>query len=163
MSADPLPDSSATPAFPRATAGIDGTSALALPPAPLPPRTLHAVGSTAEKHSVEQLTARITNAAVEVLAGQRPVQQLAPWLPRDLLARLQLRAHLGRVETAPPRSRAARAHRASTVTSVRASFVSPGVYEACAVVSDRLRSRAIALRLEHMSGSGWRVTALEIG
>jgi hypothetical protein len=121
------------------------------------------VGSNAEKHAVEQLAARITGAAVEVLAGQRPVQQLAPWMSRDLLSRLQLRANLGRSDLAPPRSRATQAHRASTVTSARASLVAPGVYEASAVVSDRLRSRAVALRLEHLSGSGWRVTALEIG
>ncbi|WP_246036134.1 Rv3235 family protein [Sinomonas susongensis] len=123
-----------------------------------------AVSPSAERHSVEQLAARITSAALEVLAGQRPVQQLAPWLPRDLLARLQLRANLGRADVAPPQSRAAKAHRASIVTSARASLVAPGIYEASAVVSDRLRSRAIALRLERRgSGRGWRVTALEIG
>ncbi|KHL00677.1 hypothetical protein LK10_19205 [Sinomonas humi] len=132
-------------------------------PVPLAPRALHAAGSSAERHSVEQLAARITGAAVEVLAGQRPVAQLAPWLPRDLLARLQLRANLGRMDSAPTPSRSARAHRASTVTSARATLVSPGVYEASAVVSDRLRSRAVALRLENVRGSGWRVTALEIG
>lgn len=163
MSRDVTRPGAAIAALPRAGVGVDGTSALADPPAPLPPRPLHAVGSSTERHSVEQLAARITGAAVEVLAGRRPVQQLAPWLPRDLLARLQLRANLGRIDTETPRSRAARAHRASTVTSARAALVSPGVYEASAVVSDRLRSRAVALRLENVSGGGWRVTALEIG
>jgi hypothetical protein len=42
-------------------------------------------------------------------------------------------------------------------------MVQPGIYEASAVVSDRVRCRAVALRLEQVRDSGWRVTALEIG
>lgn len=142
---------------------VDGTSALALPLECREERQLHAVGSAAEREWIAQLAARITGAAIEVLAGRRPVQQLAPWLHRDLLANLQLRAALSRAEGAGRSGRTARVHRGATVLSSRAAMVRPGIYEASAVVSERIRCRAVALRLEQIQSSGWRVTALEIG
>ncbi|BAS17199.1 hypothetical protein AHiyo8_55020 [Arthrobacter sp. Hiyo8] len=48
------------------------------------------------------------------------------------------------------------------VRSVRVCAVNDGVYEASLVVSEELRSRAVAMRLEGINGT-WRVTALEIG
>lgn len=163
MSPDLRRPSATTPSSPPTAPGFDGTAALALPLAAPSARTLQAVNSRDEQRTVEQFAARITGAATEVLAGKRPVQQLARWLPRDLLAGLQLRALLSSTESTSPGSRAVRAHRAASVTSVRASMVQPGTYEAVVVVSDRLRSRAVALRLERVSDGGWGVTALEIG
>ncbi|WP_415856063.1 Rv3235 family protein [Sinomonas sp. G460-2] len=121
------------------------------------------MGSKSERKWVAQLAGRITGAALEVLAGHRPVQQLAVWMPRDFLAALQLRASLSRKDAPGAAPNLALVHRGAAVLSSRASLVRPGIYEACVVASDQLRCRAVALRLEHADGVGWRVTALEIG
>ncbi|MCX6500306.1 MAG: Rv3235 family protein [Arthrobacter sp.] len=101
-------------------------------------------------------------AAVEVLAGTRPAQQLARRLNERCLAALQHRAALTRRVASGTSPTAGRLHRNPAVRSVRASRVSEDVYEASAVVSDELRVRAVALRLER-SRLVWRVTVLEIG
>ncbi|MDQ4503262.1 Rv3235 family protein [Sinomonas sp. ASV322] len=148
---------------PEREPSTDGSSALAVPFAVAAPRHLHAVGSADERKWVAQLAARITGAAIEVLAGLRPVHQLAHVAHRDVLAALQLRASLSRKDAPGAAPQLALIHRGATVLSSRASVVRPGVYEASAVVSDRLRCRAVAMRLEQIRDTGWRVTALEIG
>jgi hypothetical protein len=129
-----------------------------------------------EAGEVRHLAASITRATMEVLAGVRPLQQLVPWLHRDLLAPIELRSALSRPRPAPgPRQgrdrdaartsppKLALAHRAVSVRSVHAARVAPGIYEVAVVVVDALRCRAVALRLESGDRSGWQVTALEIG
>jgi hypothetical protein len=101
-------------------------------------------------------------AAIEVLAGTRPVQQLARRLDPRCLTALQHRAALTRRVPSGAAPTAGRLHRNPSVRSVRASRVSEDVYEASAVVVEELRVRAVALRLER-SKLVWRVTALEIG
>ena len=101
-------------------------------------------------------------AAVEVLAGTRPAQQLARRLDERYLAALQHRAALTRRVASGTSPTAGRLHRNPCVRSVRACQVAEDVYEASAVVSDELRVRAVALRLER-SRQVWRVTVLEIG
>lgn len=158
----PTPEAPAAgvPAKPRTS----GSTALAPEPAQRPARRLHALPSPNEAEEVRKLAAAITRAAMEVLAGTRPLQQLAPWLHRDLLGPIQLRADLSRAGGARPETpRLAAVHRAAAVKSVRASLVEPGVYEAAVVVADAARCRAVALRLEAAGRSGWQVTALEIG
>ena len=151
------PDSAA--ARPRTS----GTSALATEPVPRPARRLHAVPGAHEGEEVRKLAAAITRATMEVLAGTRPVQQLAPWLHRDLLASVQLRADLSRAARAGASGSSARAHRATTVRSSHARLVQPGLYEAAVIVADAARCRAVALRIEAAGRTGWQVTALEIG
>ena len=155
----------------RGRARTSGSAALAsvseeLRPEP-PVRRLHAVPTPDEAEEVRRLAATITLAAMEVLAGTRPVQQLAVWLHRDLLAPVQLRAELSRAATTARKGssgrRLALVHRAAVVKAARAMQVSPGVYEAAVVVLDAARCRAVALRLESSDRGGWRVTALEIG
>ena len=100
---------------------------------------------------------------MEVLAGIRPVHQLARRLDPRCLAMLQHRASLIRRELARSSSPAlAKLHRNSLVRSVRVCEVAPGIYEACAVVVDDMRARAVAVRLER-SKEVWRVTELVIG
>lgn len=155
---------------PAPTSGLrtDGSAALAPDPVVRPHRRLHAVPSPKEADEVRKLASAITRAVMEVLAGNRPLAQLAPWLHRDLLGPVQLRADLSR-----PRSpagaagngtgRLALVHRAAVVKAAHASLVEPGVYEAAVVVADAVRCRAVALRLEATSRDSWQVTALEIG
>jgi len=100
---------------------------------------------------------------MEVLAGIRPVHQLARRLDPRCLANLQHRAALIRrefVRTGNPAL--ARLHRNSTVRSIRICAVADGIFEASAVVVDDVRARAVAVRLERTK-QVWRVTELVIG
>lgn len=102
-------------------------------------------------------TRQFVQTALEAVGGRRPVSQLLRWSNDDVYSLLVRRASL-----------ATRLDRAGTATArcaVRSVHLRPlraGVIEACAVVSDRGRFRAVALRLEN-AGGRWRVTAFEIG
>ncbi|WP_426996354.1 Rv3235 family protein [Pseudarthrobacter sp. N5] len=125
-----------------------------------PVRTLR---STDENQDICTITRNTVQAAIEVLAGTRPVHQLARRLDQRCLAALQHRASLIQREAARTSLPALkRLHKNPAVRSVRACEVSADVYEASAVVVDELRARAVAVRLER-SRQVWRVTALEIG
>lgn len=123
-------------------------------------RTLKAADENAE---IRAITRNTVQAAMEVLAGIRPVHQLARRLDPRCLAALQHRASLIRRELARSASPSlARLHKNSVVRSVRACEVAPGIYEASAVVVDDVRARAVAVRLER-SKQVWRVTELVVG
>ncbi|MEK0157177.1 Rv3235 family protein [Arthrobacter oryzae] len=115
-----------------------------------------------ENREVCAITRGTVQAAVEVLAGTRPIQQLSRRLDQRCLASLQHRAALTRRLAAGSSPTAGRLHRNPAVRSVRACEVADGIYEASAVVVDELRVRAVAVRLER-SNQVWRITALEIG
>jgi hypothetical protein len=112
---------------------------------------------------VRSVTRGTVQAAMEVLAGIRPIHQLARRLDPRCLAALQHRACLIRRElTRTGNPALARLHRNSTVRSVRVCEVAEGIYEASAVVVDDVRARAVAIRVER-SKQVWRVTELVIG
>ena len=116
-----------------------------------------------EKTEVLAIIRSTVQASMEVLAGIRPVHQLARRLDPRCLATLQHRASLIRRELARSSSPSlARLHKNSVVRSVRVCEVAPGIFEACAVVIDDVRARAVAIRLER-SKEVWRVTELVIG
>lgn len=156
--------------------GIRAGAAVHLPLAPPGPRTVAfrtprppSPGASApalrlvdQDREVCAICRSTVQAAVEVLAGTRPAQQLARRLDERCLAALQHRAALTRRVASGTSPTAGRLHRNPAVRSVRACQVSEDVYEASAVVSDELRVRAVALRLER-SRLVWRVTVLEIG
>ena len=100
--------------------------------------------------------ARLVQALVEVLAGDRPTSQLVRWTNEDVYAtvqrRVRLRAHAGR------RPGGARA----VVRSVHVSEPADGVAEVCALVQRGVRATAVAVRLEGIDGR-WQCTALEVG
>lgn len=126
-------------------------------PVPVP---LRPVSEAAE---VRAITRGTVQASMEVLAGIRPVHQLARRLDPRCLAALQHRAALIRREINRTGNPAlARLHRNSAVRSVRVCEVADGVYEASAVVVDDARARAVAVRLER-SKQIWRVVELVIG
>ncbi len=132
------------------------------PSAPPTPRGSAPLVPVDERREICAICRSTVQAAVEVLAGTRPVQQLARRLDARCLASLQHRAALTRRVASGSSPTAGRLHRNPTVRSVRACRISEDVYEASAVVVDELRVRAVALRLER-SKLAWRVTALEIG
>lgn len=125
-----------------------------------PARTAAAPGG--EEREICAITRATVQAAVEVLAGTRPIHQLARRLDQRCLAVLQHRAALTRRVAARAPRKMGLLHRNASVRSVRACAVAPDIYEASAVVIDELRVRAVAVRLER-SKNVWRVTALEIG
>jgi len=151
--------------------GIRTGTAVPLPPAPSgrqtgpppPPATpVPVLRIVDQEREVCAICRSTVQAAVEVLAGTRPAQQLARRLDERCLAALQHRAALTRRVASGTSPTAGRLHRNPSVRSVRACRVSEDVYEASAVVTDELRVRAVALRLER-SRLVWRVTVLEIG
>lgn len=112
---------------------------------------------TAQLPDVHRTCSQVVQAVVEVLAGVRPATQLVRWLAPDLYTALQRRAALGqRLQPGAP------AGRRAVVRRVRVCLPADGVAEASAVVLDRGRVRAVAVRLEGLDGR-WRVTALEVG
>lgn len=123
-------------------------------------RPLRAADENAEVVAIARNTIQ---ASMEVLAGIRPVHQLARRLDPRCLAALQHRASLIRRELARSASPSlARLHKNSVVRAVRICEVAPGIYEASAVVVDDVRARAVAVRLER-SKQVWRVTELVVG
>ncbi|MCZ2402782.1 hypothetical protein IV498_06170 [Paenarthrobacter sp. Z7-10] len=100
---------------------------------------------------------------MEVLAGIRPVQQLARWLDPRSFDALQVRAALTRAaQAATSQGNVRQLHRNPLVRSVHCCPVAPGVYESSLVVSEHSRARAVAMRLEK-AGGVWKVTVLVIG
>lgn len=127
------------------------------------PSTLGGGGDKSDEvQEVCAITRSTVQAAIEVLAGTRPINQLARRLDQRCLTALQHRAFLTRREAVRAPRKLGGLHRNPAVRSVRACEVTPDIYEASAVVIDELRARAVAVRLER-SKQIWRVTALEIG
>ena len=137
---------------------VSGDVAPATHPA-APPPPLRVVDEARDICAISRSTVQ---AAIEVLAGTRPAQQLSRRLDPRCLAALQHRAALTRRVASGSSPTAGRLHRNPSVRSVRACRVSDDVYEASAVVVEESRVRAVALRLER-STAAWRVTVLEIG
>lgn len=114
--------------------------------------------STASLPDVQQTCTQLVQAVVEVLSGVRPVSQLIRWLTPEVYNALQRRAALGARLGHQPVG----AGRRAIVRRVHVCSPADGVAEASAVVVDRGRVRAVAVRLEGLDGR-WRATALEVG
>lgn len=147
--------------------GTGGTPGTAAPDqqqrVQLQPSSRPALQPVDEAAEVRAIVRGTVQAAMEVLAGIRPVHQLARRLDPRCLGNLQHRASLIRRELARTGNPAlAQLHRNSVVRSVRVCEVADGIYEASAVVVDDVRARAVAVRLER-SKHVWRVTELVIG
>lgn len=114
--------------------------------------------STACLPDVQQTCTQLVQAVVEVLSGVRPVSQLIRWMTPEVYNALQRRAALGARLGHHPTG----AGRRAVVRRVHICAPADGVAEASAVVVDRGRVRAVAVRLEGLDGR-WRATALEVG
>jgi hypothetical protein len=119
----------------------------AVPATPAPPTALPAPDPAASV-----LAERVLRAAVEILGGRRPAQQLSAVLPPDLLTYLvSLQVAAGHLE---PRMR-----------KVLAQQYAAGALEAVALVTLNTGVRALAARFEkHLDdhSSRWRCTALQL-
>ena len=146
-----------------ATANPGGAAAVRHVPLRVTTAPVAPLRAADENSEILAITRSTVQAAMEVLAGTRPIHQLARRLDPRCLAVLQHRSALIRREQARSASPSlARLHRNSIVRSVRACEVAPGIYEASAVVVDDVRARAVAVRLER-SKQVWRVTEFMVG
>lgn len=102
---------------------------------------------------------RFVQAVVEVVMGDRPLQQLVRWTDERVYADLSRRVRiLGLTTDAATRNRTER----SQVRSVHIFQPRPDAAEVAAHVRHGCRSRAVAARLEADRGR-WRCTALRLG
>lgn len=113
-------------------------------------------------HAIPQVhrpwVARLAQALLEALTGERPYGQLLPWTSDQVFAAVakQARRHARtRPQTAPTRRAPGHAR------TVRVDQPRPEVAEVCALVRRGPRTQAIALRLEAHRGR-WRCTAFEL-
>ncbi|WP_110182691.1 Rv3235 family protein [Nocardioides solisilvae] len=151
-------------------ATVQGTLALELvplldPPVPgarpgLPGADLVEVDPAARR-GIHRWVSGYVQAAVEVVAGDRPAAQLHRWTRRDVHQDLARRADLvARAGGHVPGQGRRRGLAQSQVAAVRLSFLDAGVVEASARVRHGERSRAVAARFETFRGR-WVCTALE--
>ncbi|MDN5746434.1 MAG: Rv3235 family protein [Nocardioidaceae bacterium] len=150
-------------------APTQGTLALTLVPRQAPPSVRGARtqrGSSVVsidrrmQHSIEERAHRFCQAAVEIVAGDRPVSQVVRWTSREVHADLRRRAHLvaraGGHQPGLARVQTVRPH----VESVHSCFVCEDVVECAVRVRYGDRSRAIAARFERVD-ERWICTALD--
>ncbi|MWV50545.1 3-hydroxyacyl-CoA dehydrogenase [Rathayibacter sp. VKM Ac-2803] len=113
----------------------------------------------AELPDPQPVLERLTLLVIEILAGSREIDQVARWLSDDVYRHLQKRVVLA------ARSRAAQgrpAHRIPfTVGRVVLSEPRDGIVEAVVLVHNRVRTRAVAIRLEGRDAR-WRATAINV-
>jgi hypothetical protein len=100
--------------------------------------------------------AKMAQAIIEVVSGQRPAPQLIRHTSSPVYSVLARRALVS------ARRQPAGARRSAVVRRIRLCEPTDGVVEACAVVVSHGRVRALALRLEGLDGR-WLVTQLTIG
>ncbi|MDN3481023.1 Rv3235 family protein [Arthrobacter sp. APC 3897] len=142
-------------------------------PPPDPPEQDHWHSDPVDDARVDAIARSVTQAALEVLGGTRPLQQMVRWLDPESFERLQLRANLVRSREAAAANRRnprggtpatvpVRLHRQVVIRGCRLCPVSEGIYEAAVVAAEQNRVRAAALRIELRRGL-WKITALEIG
>lgn len=159
---------------------VQGSLALDLgaPPAPAPapvPRLIvretsalrgadTVVVSPAIRRELHEWALTFGQACVEVVLGDRPVTQLVRWTSPLIFRELSHRARV--VAQATLRQKGGHGPRRAAVRpqvrQVRACFVAAEVAEVAFTVQYGARHRAIAARLEVISGR-WQCTALEFG
>ncbi|GAB4084131.1 hypothetical protein GCM10028784_07610 [Myceligenerans cantabricum] len=105
------------------------------------------------------LVCRVARAAMEVLRGERPANQLARWTSTQVYDQLVARERL--LNGAPRARRRPVSHRVG-IRRVRLVRLGAASAEATVVLHDGERVRAAAVRLEGRRGT-WKVTCLELG
>lgn len=143
----------------RTPASAQGLLALDLGPGPDLPTRPNLRLVTGDEPGLEAFATRFAQAVVEVIGGDRGVQQLMRWTTDPVYEDLQRRsALLQRAGTRDPRRKRLRAQ----VRSVHLSRPQPDIAEISIHVRHGQRSRAIAAKIERIEGR-WRCSALEFG
>ncbi|MFL6109381.1 MAG: Rv3235 family protein [Marmoricola sp.] len=114
---------------------------------------------TGDDSELDAFATRFAQAIVEVIGGDRSVQQLMRWTTHEVYDDLARRSNaLQRTIPADQRRRRLRAQ----VRSVHLSRPQPDAAEVSIHVRHGQRSRAIAVRIERIE-SRWRCSAMEFG
>ncbi|QZY30031.1 Rv3235 family protein [Nocardioides coralli] len=151
---------------PVPVASVQGTLALDLaggPPEPAdpPPMVLLRTAGDRERDRLEAWAHRFTQAAVEIAGGDRPVAQLLRWTTPGVYQDLARRAQLVRAAAVrDPRSPARIQQVRPQLASLHTCWVDDETAEVSARVRYGRRSRAVAVRFEHLAGR-WQAVALE--
>ncbi|MDQ1113031.1 hypothetical protein QE418_002479 [Microbacterium testaceum] len=108
---------------------------------------------------VEVFVGNMVRGILEVVAGVRDPEQLARWMSEEVYRALLTRTSLA---TRARSARRVQVYRVMhEIRSVRLFSPRDGAIEATVVVSGRMRTRAVALRLESIERR-WRITALSL-
>jgi len=148
---------------------VQGTLALQLTPLTEPPTERPERSGTgadvieigrSRRRELELWATRFTQAAVEIVGGDRPAHQLVRWATPVVFADLKRRAELVARSGGhrPGEARVQPVH--PKVVGVHTCFVSDDVAEASLHVRYGPRSRAVAARFERHEGR-WMCTALD--
>ncbi|WP_144782281.1 Rv3235 family protein [Microbacterium sp. BH-3-3-3] len=109
--------------------------------------------------TIEVFVGNMVRGVLEVVAGVRDPEQLARWMSEEVYRALLARTSLA------ARARSARRVQVYRVMhqtrSIRLFSPREGAIEATVIVSGRMRTRAVALRLETIERR-WRITALHL-
>jgi hypothetical protein len=115
--------------------------------------------STSRLPDPKPLLENLACSVLEVLGGARDLEQIARWMTEDVYKHLLRRVVLA------ARGRAARrqapARPAFILGSTRITSPADGVIEATVVLHGRIRTRAVAIRLEGLDRR-WRATAIHV-
>lgn len=114
---------------------------------------------TGDEPELDGFATRFAQAVVEVIGGDRGVQQMMRWTTEEVYEGLQRRSNALQ-RTTPPDQRRRRLR--AQVRSVHLSRPQDDVAEISIHVRHGQRSRAIAARIELIEGR-WRCTDLEFG
>lgn len=104
---------------------------------------------TISHHTAAALVDRTARQVVDVLAGRRTVEQIRGWVSRPVAGLLAAVAH--------SRREAGHTYR---LLSVHPCLTSPSTIEASAVIGAPRVARALSLRLQRRTGTGWSCTLL---
>lgn len=106
----------------------------------------------------DQLVRNLALSAVEILEGYRPLDQIAAWITCSVAAELSVRRTLTVQRKAIAQDSRYIAH---TVGSTVITSPEDGVIEAVVVVHSKVKSKAVAVRLESLDNR-WRSTELSV-
>lgn len=137
-----------------------------LPAAPDPARTprtedffAHQPTPSAELPDPKPLLENLARCVIEILGGVRDIEQIARWVTDDvyrhLVKRVVLSARARQAKGQPVR------RIPFTIGTITTSEPRDGVVEAVILVHNRVRTRAVAIRLEGLD-SRWRATAVNV-
>jgi len=109
--------------------------------------------------SAEVFIGNMVRGVLEVVAGVRDPEQLSRWMSEEVYRTLLARTSLAARARSARRVQVYRSMH--DIRSIRLFCPRDDAMEATVVVSGRMRTRAVALRLE-VIGRRWRITALHL-
>ena len=143
---------------PAPVSALQGTLALSLD-VPIPPAPPVVTPAAQDRLAVERFVPRLCAVVIEVLGGDRGVQQLLRWTTEEVYQELSRR--MSALSATAGRDQRLRRLRAQ-VRSVRVTWPCETAAEVSVHVRHGQRSRAMAARVELVDGR-WLCSALQIG